>query len=438
MSEFRFWKACGWMMLLVLAGHAHAAAPTATIAASPSEGRAPLGVFFDAGGSSADAATFLWEFGDGSISTAKSLTHVYVVAGTYIAKLTVTNGAGENATSEVTITVTGTGEGPVTSGMSFRWSLLSVNFNLKHSAATSDSLTLTSAFNTVDLPGELQGLAASFAINDTFVVSGVLGPRGAFESADNRKPSFFVEVNPLDQTLNVFISKADMKAAFALSGATNTTIPKPGVLVPVKFTLTIGAQTYSLTEDFTYVSTAGASGRGQFNLKKNLGAIVDGVFVITKASAIENQQGNGHFYEFDALLSRPATKLLQTPSPGGVYKFTFNDADPISIPSDRVKQSGSKIVIDESDRDLGDIRHMSIDINTRVMVIKTWDILANIKEGGTDLPLRGKPFTAFNFAVRLDFDQSDGTRFQAVTATRLTRRTTDDAFWQTGRRGKRQ
>jgi PKD repeat protein len=438
MSEFRFWKACGWMLLLVWAGHAHAAAPTATIAASPSEGRAPLGVFFDAGGSSADATTFLWEFGDGSISTAKSLTHVYVVAGTYIAKLTATNAVGENATSEVTITVTGTGEGPVTSGMSFRWSLLSANFTLKHSAITGDAMTITSAFNTVDLPGDLQGLAASFSVNDTFTVSGVLGPRGAFESADNRKPSFFVEVNALDQTLNVFISKADMKAALGLSGATNTTFPRPGVLVPIKFTFTIGSQTYTLTESFTYVSTAGASGRGQFNLKKNLGAINDGVFVVTKASAIENQQGNGHFYEFDALLSRPALKILQTPGPSGVFTFTFNDADPITIPADRVRQNGTKIVIDESDRDLGKIRHMIIDVDTRVMVVKTWDILANIKEGGTDLPLRGKPFTAFNFAVRLDFDQGDGTKFQAVTATRLTRRTTDDAFWQTGRRGKRQ
>lgn len=437
MSEFTFWKACGCALLLALAARTQAAAPTAAIAASPSEGRAPLAVFFDAGTSSVDATTFLWEFGDGSISTAKSLTHVYVVAGTYVATLTASNATGESASSQATITVTGTGEGPVTSGMNFRWSLLTANFNLKHSAATSDSLTLTSAFNTVDLPGELQGLAASFSINDAFTVSGVLGQRGAFESADGSKPSFFVEVNPLDQTLNVFISKADLKTAFALSGATNSSFPRPGVLAPVKFTLTVGAQTYSLTESFTYVSTAGAAGRGRFDLKKGLGAIADGVFVITRASAVENLNGSGHFYEFDGLLSRPALKNLQLPGPG-VFTFTFNDADPIVVQSDRVIQSGSKIVIDQTDRDLGGVRRVSIDLDTRVMVIKTWDILANVKEGGTDLPLRGKPFTAFNFSVRLDFDQSDGTKFQAVTATRLTRRTTDDAFWQTGRRGKRQ
>lgn len=438
MSEFRFWKLSGCVLLLVLAGYAQAAAPSSVISASPGEGPAPLGVFFDAGGSSGDVTTYLWEFGDGSISNAKTVNHVYIVAGTYIAKLTVTNAGGETATSQVPITVTGTGEGPLTGDMNFRWSLLDAKFTLKHSAVTGDSLTLTSAFNTVDLPGDLQGLAASFSINDTFTVSGVLGPRGAFESADNRKPSFFVEVSPLDQTLNVFISKADMKAAFALSGATNSTFPRPGVLTPIKFTFTVGTQTYSITENFTYNSVAGSQGRGQFNLKKGLGAITDGVFVITKASAIENLNGTGHFYEFDGLLSRPLLKILQTPPATGVYTFKFNDADPIVILADRVRQNGTKIVIDQSDRDLGGIRHMTIDLDTRTMVIKTWDILANIKDGGTDLPLRGKPFTAFNFTLRFDLDQADGTKFQIVTATRMTRRTIDDAFWQTGRRGKRQ
>jgi hypothetical protein len=36
--------------------------------------------------------------------------------------------------------------------------------------------------------------------------------------------------------------------------------------------------------------------------------------------------------------------------------------------------------------------------------------------------------------VRIEFDQPDGTVLQAVTATRLTRKSEDDALWQTGRR----
>ncbi len=438
MFAFKCGKACIGALLLLCSATIYAAAPTPAISASPSEGNAPLGVFFDAGGSSTDATSFLWEFGDGSISTSKTVTHVFVVAGTYVTKLTTTNAAGESASSQVTITVAGTGAGPVTSGMNFRWSLTSANFNLKHSQVTGDSLNLTSTFNTVDLPGELEGLAASFSINDTFTVAGILGVNGGMQSPDGRKPSFFIQVNPVDQTFEAFISKSDMKAAFALSGATNSTVAAPGVLTPVKFTLTVGAQTYSIVESFSYVSTAGSSGRGQFILKKGQGAINDGFFVISKASAIENLTGTGHYYEFDGFISRPAAQLLQSPTASGTFTFKFNDADPVVITSDRLRIAGSKIVYDQSDRDLGGIRHLLIDVKTRIFVIKTWDILADIKIGGTDLPLRGKPFTAFNFTLRADLDQADGTKLQAVTATRMTRRTTDDAFWQTGRRGKKQ
>jgi PKD repeat protein len=437
MFALKFGRASSFMLLLALSSNAFAAAPTAAISASPSEGNAPLAVFFDAGSSSSDSVSFLWNFGDGSVSTAKSLTHIYVVAGTYVATLTTTNAGGETGTSQVTITVAGTGEGPVTAGMNFRWSLLSANFNLKQSQAAGDSLNFTSAFNAVDLPGELQGLAASFSINDTFTITGILGQNGAFESADGRKPEFFFEVNAIHQTFNIFISKSDMKTALGLSGATNTTIPAPGVQVPIKFSLTIGAQSYSLTEAFTYTSTAGGIGKGQFNLKKELGSIVDGVFIITKASAIENLPGNGHYFEFDGLLARPLGKAVDLPKTG-TCTIKFNEADPVVIPVQNMRQNGTKIVFDQSDRDLGGIRHLMIDVKTRVFVIKTWDIPANIRDGGTDLPLRGKPYTAFNFALRIDFDQVDGTKLQAVTATRLTRRTNDDAFWQTGRRGKKQ
>ena len=41
--------------------------------------------------------------------------------------------------------------------------------------------------------------------------------------------------------------------------------------------------------------------------------------------------------------------------------------------------------------------------------------------------------TAFSFTIRLDLDQPDGSTFQVVTATRMTRKTQDDAFWQTVR-----
>jgi len=435
------WRALILVLSLAFVNAVHGGT-TAAINASPSEGRAPLGVSFDANASSADATSYLWEFGDGSISTAKAITHIYNVAGTYIATLTTKNDLNETSKSQVTLVVTGTGEGPVAADTSFRWAPIQSNFVIKHNTIGKDVFNLVSSFNTVDLPGDVQGLAASFSINSLFTISGVLGQNGGFESAPNFKPSFFFQVNLIEQTITVYISKADMRAALGASGATNATVTGTGLAVPLTFTLVIGAQAYTLTENYSYTSATNGSGKGFFNLKKGFGTVEDGFFVISRASAVENIRGDGHFFEFDGYISKPMSKLLQTPG-AGVYVFKFNDADREIILSDRgtnqiplIRQSGTKLNHEQSDRDLGGIRRFTIDTVTRAFTIKTWDILQDERKGGTGLPLRGKPFTAFNFALRLELDQADGTKFEIVTATRMTRRTKDDAFWQTGRRNK--
>ncbi|HYG75862.1 MAG TPA: PKD domain-containing protein [Planctomycetota bacterium] len=436
MCHSMYWRRIFLVLCLVFT-NAVFAETTAVINASPSTGQAPLGVSFDAGSSSADIVSYLWEFGDGSISTAKTITHVYTVAGTYTAKLTGTTATGATSSAEVSIVVTGSGQGPVSPDMNFRIALTQATFNLRHSQTDRDTFRLDAAFNTVDLPGDLQGLATTFSINGLFTVSGVLGENGRIESAENIKPSYFIEVNALEQTLRVDITRAELKAAFAASGATNTTVTGTGIATPVTLILTIGAQTYSLTENFSYTSQANGVGRGRYNLKQGLGTVEDGFFVISRASAVEEIRGESHFFEFDGYLSKPMSKILQTPG-AGIFVFKFNDADREVILFDRVKQNGSKIIYEQTDRDLSGIRRFTIDTKTRLFNIKTWDLAQDERKGGTGLPIRGKPFTAFNFAIRIEFDQADGTKFEAVTATRLTRRTKDDAFWQTGRRGKRQ
>ncbi len=421
---------------IVLSTLSHAAVPTAALTASPTTGRAPLGVSFDAS-TSTNTQTLLWEFGDGTAATSTIVTHVYNVAGTYVAKLTTRSSTGETATSQVTIVVTGSGEGPVTGNMNYRWATTASTFKLNHARPNTDKFNLTAAFNTVDLPGVLNGLAASFSINNTFTVNGVMGEEGGFQSPDKARPNFFIQVDPKEQVLIVEISSADLSRALQISGATNTTVGQPGALLPVVLTLTVGAQTYLVTENYTYTSTAGGMGTGMFNLKKERGQIRDGFFVIARASALEDPEGDGHFFEFEGLLSKPLAQVLNAPN-AGTFRFKFNNADTVVVPFDRILRNGSKISYEQSDRDLGGVKTLVVDVVTRRMTLRTWDILAREPVGGTGLPLRAQAFTAFNFAVRLDFDQPDGSTFQVVTATRLTRRTQDDAFWQTGRRKKRQ
>lgn len=432
-----FHRLCVISTICIAIAPAFAAAPSAAISASPIDGSAPLAVFFDAGSSSADVISYLWEFGDGAASTAKSVTHIYTVSGTYSAKLTVTNAGAESASSQISITVTGNAEGPVTEHMSFRWSITNARFILNHAQPNKDKLQMSAAFNTVDLPGSLKGLAASFSINSVFLISGIIGDNGGFENPDKIKPSFFIELSAKDQLLNVFIANADLSAALVAGGATDATVATPGIQVPVTFGLTIGAQSYAVTEKFAYISTAGASGRGDHNILKSRGSIDTGFFVISRASALENLDGTGHFFEFDGFLAAPFDKNLELPT-SGVWTFKFNDANKEVILFDRIKRNGTKITYDQSDRDLGGISHLFIDVESRRFVIRTWDLTAAAVDSGTGLPVRGRPFTALNFAVRMDLDQPDGTTFQAVTATRLTRKTQDDAFWQTGRRNKKQ
>jgi len=79
-------------------------------------------------------------------------------------------------------------------------------------------------------------------------VSGIIGSEDGFQNASDRKPEFEVRIIEKEQRLEVFIGKADLKAAFAASGAGNITTPAGGAQTPVTFTFTIGAQTYTITD----------------------------------------------------------------------------------------------------------------------------------------------------------------------------------------------
>ncbi|MDX6645607.1 MAG: hypothetical protein QOK40_1334 [Miltoncostaeaceae bacterium] len=81
--------------------------PTAVISAAPTSGPLPLTVQFAGTGSSdpdGDPLTYAWDFGDGSApASGPTATHVYTVAGTFTAQLTVADGAGASSTATVRV-----------------------------------------------------------------------------------------------------------------------------------------------------------------------------------------------------------------------------------------------------------------------------------------------------------------------------------------------
>ena len=74
------------------------------------EGDAPLSVFLN-GGNSSDAdgpiASYLWDFGDGSIATTSAAEHIFSIAGDYTVRLTVKDSDGNESTTSTVVTVLG-------------------------------------------------------------------------------------------------------------------------------------------------------------------------------------------------------------------------------------------------------------------------------------------------------------------------------------------
>lgn len=91
------------LLLLAPAAGAWAAQPSVSAQASPTRGGAPLTVTLQASG---DAASWRWNFGDGSAADGASASHAYA-AGSWTATLTGTSADGETATAEIAVVAEG-------------------------------------------------------------------------------------------------------------------------------------------------------------------------------------------------------------------------------------------------------------------------------------------------------------------------------------------
>jgi len=95
--------------LFVVAGGTPNTPPTAAISANPVNGTAPLVVSFSGAGShdpDGSIAGYAWTFGDGGTASGVSASHTYAAAGTYSAKLTVTDNRGATGSATTMITAT--------------------------------------------------------------------------------------------------------------------------------------------------------------------------------------------------------------------------------------------------------------------------------------------------------------------------------------------
>ncbi|MCZ7648040.1 MAG: PKD domain-containing protein [Planctomycetota bacterium] len=418
---------------------------TAVISADQTMGDAPLAVAFDGTGSTGGVTTYFWRFGDGGVSTAASPVHLYNTPGTYVAELTVTDGGSNSDTEEVTIEVTGNGAGPVTPGVNFRLAPTRIQLKLNHAAPNRDSFVFNSVFATIDLPPILINVPFEFSVNGTLVAAGDLNADGEFRQAFNRNtlvPQVNLRVDRHRQTFSIRINRADLAGVFDTSYPPAADGDFTNMLGDVTVLLRIGSQSYEITEALNYTSRAGRTGTGLFQPRGRRGAVRDGFFVIDKASALENPEGTGHFFDVRASIARPnATDdpftFFTVPVPlDGVMIVTIGGFVD-TIPGDRIRgKAGKYLSVVQPERERGGVRHMFLNMATGQLTVKTWDLPAT-GASGTGLPLKADVFVGYNMVIRVDFEPVIvpplAFDFQAVTTTRLERINIFDAFWQTGR-----
>ncbi|MEZ4667068.1 MAG: PKD domain-containing protein, partial [Anaerolineae bacterium] len=96
------------------------AAPVAAFTTDVSDGTAPLTVQF-ANSSTGENVSYTWDFGDGSLpSNEVSPVHVYTTAGSYLAKLTASNGGGSSeATQSITVNAPAAQPPPINRELAF-------------------------------------------------------------------------------------------------------------------------------------------------------------------------------------------------------------------------------------------------------------------------------------------------------------------------------
>jgi len=139
----------------------------AVITAAPLSGTAPLKVDFNAASSNGDIALYKWDFGDGSTATGSITSHSYTTAGTYTAKLTVTNAAGQTSTTTTSVTATAPEVQPfpptavITSSTAAGPAPLVVNFGASGSKAAGDATIASYSWNFGDGSSTTTGVTAS-------------------------------------------------------------------------------------------------------------------------------------------------------------------------------------------------------------------------------------------------------------------------------------
>jgi PKD repeat protein len=279
--------------------------PTAVIDATPTQGPAPLTVTFNGSGSSdPDAAdqgrlTYAWDFtNDGTTdSTAPSPSFTYTTAGTYTARLTVSDTLG--ATNSKTVTITPGNEAPTavvdTPAAGTTWR---VGDNISFTGHATDPQQGNLPASALSWQLRLQHCSAPDTCHTHVVQSWTGVASGSFVAPDHEYPSYLeLQLTATDQ-----------------DGLTNTVVRRLDPLtvnltfdtVPSGLQLTVGSS--SGTTPFTRTVIQGST---------------------NSVSAPTPQSAGGHSYAFASWSDGGAqTHVITAPTAATTYRATYTESTP--------------------------------------------------------------------------------------------------------------
>jgi len=409
------------------------------ITASPVNGEPPLLVSFDSAGSSVGADSLLWDFGDGTTSTASKVEHTYKNRGTYIASLRLSKGP-YSVIESVIIRVGNGGNStdipkigtPIANspGLVTEVFIQSFACRLDFADVDKDILRIAGTIDRTILPDSLTGVFVSLGIGSN-IRPFSLDANGVFKSDVTATPQIVFQVNPKTGQFTYQALNENLRDAMNGLGATNTTVvDSERKIVTVPITITVGSNSVISSVGPKYVAKANVSGTLGYSFL-GAGDQVSGSFQIEKFTARENKAENdgfkSHTYNLKGRLSQPGGGKYR-PAADGSFVFIFGD-NPESLPAGQFLGVNGKLKF-KSRSGVKGIRKFQIDFVTGKFMLQA-DRLTAEGPGGSGLPLAnsGENITKVDLALSFRFDLAEFPQLSAGRYVPLERKNASAKGW---------
>ena len=385
----------------------------AAATASPVTGEAPLAVSFDASNSTGSFDTITWDFGDGTTSTSKTVSHTYKNNGIYTAQLTLTKGAYTVSDSVVIKVGSGPGTGagggtrvgePVESspGMVTSLFIQSTAIKLNFSTTAKDAALISGTLDIAQLPEQLTGIAASVSIGSKSF-SFNLDTKGQFKNDTIR----FV-LNQRNGNFVFEVVNVELRAAMEALGAKNETNSKAKI---VEVPITVAVEKFSAiaTVGVNYKSTVDISGTGNYGFIGS-GTEVSGSFIVSKFSAKQEKQASTnvqvHSFSIKGQVKKPNAGIFKR-SLAGLFVITVGNFT-VALPVGQFKDTDGRLTF-VGRVGVSGLKKFNLDLNSGTFNLQMLKVPADVA-GGSGMPLAksGQNITKVDLNLSFQFDQEDG------------------------------